>query len=48
MIKYNDQYDSYYDDELDVWIEGRCEDSECEYCSNRPEKPSMASEEADK
>jgi hypothetical protein len=25
----------------DTWLESQCGDSECNYCSNRPEKPSM-------
>lgn len=41
MIKYNEEYDSYYDDELDYWTESKCNDETCEYCSRRPEKPSM-------
>lgn len=41
MIKYNDEYDSFYDDELDIWTESLCNDAECNYCKDRPEKPSM-------
>ena len=44
MIKYNSEYDSDYDDELDIWLEGKCDDPVCEYCSIRPERPSMINE----
>lgn len=38
--KYNEQWDSYYDDENDEWLEEPCQDENCEFCSNRPTKPS--------
>lgn len=38
MKKYNEQYDAYYDDETMEWLESKCSDPECSYCSNRPEK----------
>ena len=41
MIRYNFQFDAYYDEEEDRWIENKCNDPECEYCSERPEKPSL-------
>ena len=36
---YNEQYDAYYNPKTDEWIEPRCDDPTCEYCSARPEKP---------
>jgi hypothetical protein len=36
---YNEEYDAYYNPKTDEWIESRCDDPACEYCSNRPEKP---------
>ena len=44
MIKYSEEFDSNYDDELDVWTESKCDDPVCEYCSIRPERPSMINE----
>ena len=41
MKLYNEQYDSYYDPVNDVWLESKCSDPNCDYCSNRPERPSM-------
>jgi len=38
--KYNKQYDAYYDDEKDVWLEGKCDNPNCEFCKDRPSKPS--------
>jgi hypothetical protein len=37
---YCPRYDSYYDESADVWLEHTCEDSECDYCKDVPEKPS--------
>jgi hypothetical protein len=36
-------YDAYMCIVCDTWIESQCGDSECNYCSKRPEKPSMTS-----
>lgn len=38
--KYCEQYDAFYDSEKDKWLEETCSDVFCEYCSNRPSKPS--------
>ena len=40
MKKYNEQWDSHYDDEKDIWLEKPCKDKGCEFCNNRPNKPS--------
>lgn len=37
---YNETYDSYYCEEHDLWIEDTCKDDNCEFCSDRPERPS--------
>lgn len=39
---YSGKYDAYYCKACDVWLEGNCNDPECEFCSSRPEKPSQA------
>ena len=39
-IKYNAEFDAYYDPEADEWLENKCSDPEC-YCFERPDKPSM-------
>lgn len=41
-ILYSEKYDTYYDPIKDVWIEDRCSDLTCEFCANRPAKPSLA------
>lgn len=33
---YNEQYDAYYNTVTKEWLEPRCEDPACEYCSVRP------------
>ena len=40
MKKYNEEWDSHYDDEKDIWLEKPCQYEDCEFCSNRPVKPS--------
>lgn len=37
---YSAKYDAVYCADCDEWLEGKCPDRECEYCSVRPEKPS--------
>jgi hypothetical protein len=36
---YFDDYDSYFCPECNYWIEKKCGDPHCDYCSNRPYKP---------
>jgi hypothetical protein len=36
MIKYNEQYDAYYDDTTGEWTESKCDDPTCDYCKDRP------------
>jgi hypothetical protein len=38
------KYDAYFCKECDVWIEKQCGDDACEYCPDRPDKPSMVKE----
>ena len=39
MIQYNEEFDAYYDDETNEWIEDKCDDPTCEYCTTRPDRP---------
>lgn len=39
--QYSERYDSYYSKIQDEWIEHNCIDPDCEFCIDRPEKPSM-------
>jgi hypothetical protein len=36
------QHDASYDKEKDEWLESKCKDPECDYCIDRPDKPSDA------
>jgi hypothetical protein len=36
---YSEEYDAYYDEDTNEWLEEVCGDTNCEYCMNRPEKP---------
>ena len=40
--QYNDEFDAYYCDVCDSWLEAKCTDDLCDsgYCANRPDKPS--------
>lgn len=42
--KYNAKHDAYYCESCDEWLEKNCGDPECDYCRDRPEKPSMIKE----
>lgn len=37
---YSETYDSYYCKKCDEWLDDTCDDKECEFCSQRPKKPS--------
>lgn len=37
--EYNEKYDTYYCKKHNVWLEEKCPDPLCEYCSIRPNKP---------
>jgi len=39
-LAYNEEYDSVYCIPCDEWQDIPCEDPTCEYCADRPEKPS--------
>jgi exosome complex RNA-binding protein Csl4 len=41
-LKHDEGHDTIYCPKCDEWKESKCSDKECFYCSNRPEKPSMA------
>ena len=38
-LKYSEEYDAYYNQKTNEWIDPRCCDRSCEYCANRPERP---------
>ena len=37
---HNEKYDVYFCAECDVYSEERCSDHRCQFCRNRPERPS--------
>lgn len=41
-----DQYDAIACGKCHKWIEGRCSDERCEFCSKRPESPSACNWES--
>ena len=45
-LAYNEKHDADYCPECDEWVSGQCEDPECEFCRDRPEKPSQAGSES--
>ena len=36
---YHDDYDAYFCASCNAWLEKRCSDIKCNYCSDRPEWP---------
>ena len=44
-IAYSRKYDAYYYSDTGDWIEGRCDDRKCIYCTNRPEKYKIRTKE---
>lgn len=37
---YSTRWDAYYCEVCDRWAESKCKDPDCEFCRDRPEKPS--------
>ena len=35
----SEQYDAYYCETCNEWLEDACDDPTCEYCTNRPKLP---------
>ena len=40
MKEYCEEHDAFYDLSDDEWLEKTCSSKSCEYCKNRPDKPS--------
>jgi len=40
-VKYSGTYDAHYCETCDIWVQDICEDSDCEFCVGRPDKPSQ-------
>ena len=38
-IFYNNKYDAYYCKSCNIWLEPKCGDKRCEFCSIRPVSP---------
>jgi hypothetical protein len=47
MVLLNEMYDAYYCEKCNAWLEEACDDPNCMFCKNRPEKP-IQENEADK
>ena len=41
-VSYSSEYDAYYCESCDQWLEEACDDPFCEFCAHRPERPSQA------
>jgi NADH pyrophosphatase NudC (nudix superfamily) len=39
--QYSSKVDTYYCELCNKWLEEKCTDPECHYCTTRPEKPSQ-------
>lgn len=40
MIDYSEAWDAYFCLNCKEWVESKCGDKDCAFCSNRPEKAS--------
>lgn len=40
-VQYNSRHDAYYCELCNKWLERKCDDQNCEFCNDRPEKPSQ-------
>ncbi|NHM34038.1 hypothetical protein [Neobacillus terrae] len=38
-LVYYEDFDAYFCPNCNYWTESNCGDLDCDYCSNRPEKP---------
>jgi hypothetical protein len=38
-IAYSAEYDAYYNQRTNKWIDDRCCDPNCEFCTKRPNQP---------
>lgn len=38
-VNYSRRYDAHYCEGCNTWLEGKCKDSDCDFCVNRPERP---------
>jgi hypothetical protein len=43
--RYNSQYDVYYNFKTGEWLEPKCSDPQCEFCSVRPDKAPLVAED---
>ena len=39
VVIYYDRYDAYFCAYCDIWLEKKCGDPSCVYCTKRPERP---------
>lgn len=37
MAWYNEEHDSYFCPDCKEWLESKCDDSDCEFCTDRPD-----------
>lgn len=42
---YSEKYDAYFDPDENTWIEDKCGNKECEFCSKRPPTPKRKKKE---
>lgn len=38
--EFNEKHDAFFDKEKDIWLEEKCNDPDCDFCKDRPNKPS--------
>jgi len=40
-MRHSEKYDALYDDKTFKWLEPKCKDKKCEFCSSRPKNPAV-------
>ena len=46
MKKYCIKHDAFYDQKNDKWLESKCNDPNCKFCKDRPDKPSKVQDDS--
>jgi hypothetical protein len=36
---FSKEYNTYYCDKCNVWLESECDDPDCDFCLTRPQRP---------
>lgn len=43
-FSFNERYDAFYCKKCVIWLSSKCDDMECDFCKDRPDKPPILEE----